>query len=338
MKALVAGLFLFLGGLAGGAACADPVEDFYHGRTLTILLGHPPGGSYDMYARLSSDYFRKYLPGQPNVVVEYRPGGGGVVAASYFYANSPRDGGTIALLPETLAYTQILEPKVGRWKMQEMAYVGSFAPVNTAFIARKSAPAQSIEALKQVQTIMGCTGVSSQGYQYPSMLKNLAGFKFKIICGYPGSAEILLALTKGEIDMTSAAWNNVRIAQRDEFAHGDLHVLIQAGLQRNPELANVPLMQELVPEGEAREIVEFASAGAGIGRALLAPPGVPADRLTALRAAFDQMVKDPALVQQAAQRGLELDPKPGAEVQKIALAIVGASPTLIEKAIRAQAE
>ena len=316
-------------------AKADPVADFYAGKTITILLGHPPGGSYDLYARLAAQYLRKYLPGQPNIVVTYRPGGGGVAAAAFFYAQSPRDGTTISLFSETIAHTQIFEPAVGRWKMQEMSYLGSFSTVNTAFVARKGAPARTVAEMRKVQSIVGCTGVNSQGYQYPAMLKALGGFNFKMICGYPGSAETMLALQKGEIDMSSSSWNNLRANQIGEIKAGNLTPMIQGGLRRNRELADVPLMQELVDGDEARRIVEFASAGSGIGRALMAPPQVPADRIKALRDAFDRMIADPDVRADAAKRGLEIDPTPGADVQAVSNAIVGAPPDLIEKAAKA---
>ena len=109
-------------------------------QTMRIMLGHPPGGSYDLYARLAADYLKNFLPGSPNIIVEHRPGGGGVVATAFFYAQAPKDGSVIALFPETIAHTQILEPAVGKWKVQEMSYIGSFAPVNTAFVFRPMHP------------------------------------------------------------------------------------------------------------------------------------------------------------------------------------------------------
>jgi tripartite-type tricarboxylate transporter receptor subunit TctC len=242
----------------------------------------------------------------------------------------------IALFPETIAHTQILDPRIGRWKMQEMTYIGSFAPVNTAFVIRKGAPAQTIDELRTTETVMACTGASSQGYQYGMLLKTLAGFKFKIVCGYPGSSEVQLAMKRGEADITSSSWNSIRITQRDEIKSGNLKLLIQAGLRRNAELSHVPLMQELVNDQEAKRIVEFASAGAAIGRALLAPPDVPADRIRALRDAFDAMVKDPQFLAEAEKRGLEIDAASGAEVQKVSDAIINAPPELIDKAAKAQ--
>src|SRR3954469_20535405 len=125
------------------AANAQTIEQFYQGRTLTIMLGHPPGGPYDLYARLASNHLKKYIPGNPNIIVEHRPGGGGVRATIFFYSQSPRDGSVISLFPESLAHSQIMQPEIGKWNVAEMAYVGSISGVNPAFVLRRDAPAKT---------------------------------------------------------------------------------------------------------------------------------------------------------------------------------------------------
>jgi tripartite-type tricarboxylate transporter receptor subunit TctC len=310
-------------GLAAPAA-AQSVEQFYKGSTLTILLGQPPGGSYDLYARLAADYMRKFIPGNPTIVVQYKPGGGGAVAVAYFYAQAPKNGSMLGLFSETIPQTQLLEPAVGKWKMQDMTYIGSFSTVNAAFVRRKNAPAKTVEEMRHIAMNVGCSGRTSQSYQSPALLKNLAGFKFNIICGYPGSAEYVLALEKGEVDMVSSAWNQWTSAHMQKIESGEFVPVIQSGLKRHKDLPNIPLMQELVTDPKLKQVFEFASAGAAIGRALLAPPNVPQDRIDALRAAFDKTVQDPAFLADAKKRGAEIDPTSGAEVQKASLAIIAA--------------
>lgn len=322
--AMAAGVLAFAG---AGQAQAQ--------QTLRIMLGHPPGGSYDLYARLAADFMRSHLPGNPNIIVEHRPGGGGVVATAFFYAQAPKDGSVIALFPETIAHTQLLEPAVGKWKVQEMSYIGSFAPVNTAFVFRKGAPATTPETMRKTKSIAGCTGRNSQSYQYPAMLKSLDGFQFEIVCGYKGSADSVLALERGEVDFVSSAWNSWRATHMSAIKAGEFTPRIQGGLKRNKELANVPLMQELVSDPQQKKIIEFASAGAAIGRALIAPPGIAADRLVALRAAFDKMTADPAFLAEAGKRRLEIEPTPGAEVQKIAADILNAPKEIVKRAMEA---
>ena len=335
---LAASLSTALLALAGTPpAAAQSPEQFYKGKTIKIMLGHPPGGSYDLYARLAADFMGKYIPGNPNILVEHRPGGGGVVAVQFFYHQSPRDGTIMGLFPETIAHTQLLEPEVGKWKVEEMSYIGSFASVNPAFVVRKGAPAIEPNDMKKTPLIVGCTGKTSQSYQSPATLKTLGGFQFKMVCGYKGSAEAVLALERGEIDMLSSAWNSWRATHQAPIKSGELIPVIQGGLKRNRELANVPLMQELVDDPQAKKVLEFSSAGASIGRALIAPPGVPADRLAALRAAFDKMVQDPEFIAAAEKRGAELDPTPGVEVDKFRDQIIRTPKELIELADKAMA-
>jgi tripartite-type tricarboxylate transporter receptor subunit TctC len=332
MLRVVAVIALLLG---SGPAVAQSVEEFYKSNRITIMLGQPPGGSYDLYARLVANHMAKHIPGNPTIIVEHRPGGGGVRAVMFFYTQSPRDGSVIGLFPETITHTQLLQPEIGKWNVADMSYVGSFAPVNAAFVVRKEAPAKTPAEMRQTALNVGCTGRTSQSYQSPAMLKNLAGFKFNLICGYPGSKDYVLALIRGEIDLVSSAWNQWRAAHRAEIAEGTLIPVIQTGAKRHKELPNVPLMQELVDDPAVKKVIEFASAGSAIGRALVAPPQLPADRLAALRQAFDKMVRDPDFIRDAERVTAELDPTPGSDVQKVAERILKTPPDIVEKAAKA---
>jgi tripartite-type tricarboxylate transporter receptor subunit TctC len=303
-------------------AAAQSVESFYKSHELTILIGHPPGGSYDLYAQLAAAHIGKYIPGKPTVIVQSMPGGAGSKAASFLYARGPKDGSMISLFPETIAYVQLLDPAQGRWDVTKMAYVGSFAPVNTAFLAKKASRLASPQDLFNGKTNVGCSGRASQSYQYPATLKLVAKMPLNIICGYDGSAAYTLALLRGEVDVISKAWNSARAEDKDNIDNGTLFPLLQAGLARTPELPNVPLLQEIVTDPSAKKAIEFVSAGAAIGRALLAPQNVPPERLAALRQAFDQVVRDKDFLADADKRGIYIEPTGGAEVQKVSDAIV----------------
>ena len=318
-------------GLAGAAQAQSPA-DFYRDKTVRVMVGHPPGGSYDFYARLAADMLKVHLPQAKAVIVENKPGGGGLTATSYLYAQAPRDGTVLGVLPETIGNTQVMEPDVGKWKVEEMRYIGSFSPVNTAFVRRKDSPSKTPADMKRQETVVGCTGTTAQSYQYPAILKVLGGFKFRMICGYPGANEYSVALERGEIDLVSSAWNSWRVTHKRQLDSGDLVAVIQAGLRRNRELADVPLMQELVDDPDAKRVIDFASAGAMIGRALVAPPGLPEDRILYLRGIFDKMTRDPAMIEMAARRSLELDPVEGVAVQGYSDAIVRTPPDVVAKA------
>ncbi len=164
------------------------------------------------------------------------PGGAGSKAAAYFYAKAPHDGSMIALFPETIAYVQLMDPVQGKWDVTRMNYIGSFAPVNTAFMVRKGAPAQTAPDLFKQKVNVGCSGRTSQSFQYPAPLKALAGAKLNIICGYDGSSAYTLALMRGEVDMVSKAWNAWRAEDKDKIDDGTLVPILQGGLKRAAEL------------------------------------------------------------------------------------------------------
>ena len=318
-------------------AAAQTPEEFYKGKTITIVLGHPPGGSYDLYARLAADHMKRFIPGNPNIIVQHRPGGGGVAAVRWFYAQAPRDGTHMGLFTETIGHTQMLQPEAGKWNVAEMTYVGSFTPSNAAMVVRKGAAATTAEAMRKTPIVAACTGVNSQSYQYPASLKTLGGFQFNIVCGYKGSAEVMLAIHRGEADMFSGSWHVWRATQQAGLKDGSLIPAIQGGLKRTKELAHVPLMQELVDDPKKKRIIEFISAGSAIGRALITPPGTPADRIAALRTAFDKLVEDPTFLADAQKRTADIEAEPGADVQGFSDAIAKAPKDIVEAAAAAMA-
>jgi tripartite-type tricarboxylate transporter receptor subunit TctC len=340
MKLARFGLFLrfalsLVGILSASCGFAASPADFYKGKTIYILVGDPPGGSYDFYARLAAQMLKAHIPGLGSVVVEDKPGAGGFVAGAELYNEAPKDGTYLAVIPETMAQAQMLYPASTQWKIQNFNMIGSFTPANSVFMLRKNAPIKNVEEMKTKQVIVGCTGNTAQSYQYPAMLKVLGGFKFKLVCGYPGAGEYVLALSRGEIDMVSSAWNSWRVTSMKQIADGEFIPVIQAGLTRVKELPNVPLMQDLVSDPMAKKAIEFAASSAPVGRALFAPPGMPPDRVAYLRKIFDQMTSDPAMIQIARQQRLLLDPTPGAVVQKDIAKIVATPPDVVKVAIDA---
>jgi tripartite-type tricarboxylate transporter receptor subunit TctC len=316
------------------ASAQNAVEDFYRGKTVTILIGHPAGGSYDLYARLAAAHLGKYIPGHPQVLVQSKPGGAGAGAVQFLYGYGPKDGTLLGLFSETIGLTQQVQPEIGKWKAQEFAYLGSFANVNAVFVMRKDSPAKTIDELRHIETKVGCSSRLSQSYLNPSILKAYGGFKFRIVCGYPGSMEFPMVLARGEVDLISGSWNAWRT--RPDVADGTLRPVIQSGLVRHKELPDVPLMQELLDNPKQKRVVEFLTSGSAIGRALLVHAAAPPDRIAALRAAFDQMVKDPEFIAQADRSGLELDPTSGVAIQKISDAIVATPKDIVDMAAAAE--
>jgi len=315
-----------------GSTCAqaqDSVAAFYGGRTIPIIIGYPPGGSYDVYARLAAVHMGKYIPGRPNLIVQNKPGGIGVMRS--FYETAPKDGSTIGIFPETIAIVQLTHPEIGKWRVQDLSYVGSFANVNAVFMVRKGAPATTVQELRTTPINVGCNTPVGVSYINPAIMKTFGGLKFKIICGYPGTASLPIALARGEIDMVTGAWTAWK--NRPEVTSGDVKPIIQSGLARHKDLPDVPLMQEVISDPIGKKVAEFMSAGSAIGRALITPPGVPAERIAALRNAFDQLAQDPEFLRQTAEAGAELDPKSGLDTQSISNAILATPPDVINSAL-----
>ena len=313
----------------GPAQAQDSVAAFYGGRTIPIIIGFPPGGSYDVYARLAAAHLGKYIPGHPTFIVQNKPGGFGVMMS--FYQAAPKDGSAIGIFPETIAILQLTHPEIGKWNVRNLSYIGSLANVNAVFMVRKGAPATTVEALKTTPINVGCNNPVGVSYVNPAIMKTFGHLQFKIICGYPGTASLPIALERGEIDMVTGAWTAWK--NRSEVTGGDVKPIIQSGLARHKDLPHVPLMQEVIADPTGRKVAEFMSAGSAIGRALIAPPGVPAERIAALRSAFDQLVKDPEFLRQAAAAGAELDPKSGLDTQAISNAILATPSDVISSAV-----
>jgi tripartite-type tricarboxylate transporter receptor subunit TctC len=319
-------------GLSSAALAQDSVEEFYSNNDLTILLGHPPGGSYDLYGQLAAAHLGRFLPGNPNVIVQHMPGGGGARGAAHFLNNVEGDGSMVAILPDTLAHIQLLDPERGNWDVSKVEYIGRFAPTNSAFAVGKHAQAQSIEEMKDIETTVSCTGVSARSAQMPVMLNKLGGYNFKLVCGYPGSKDATLAILRGEADVTSKAWASFRSGDAAEIEAGNMTIFLQAGLERDPELPDVPLMQEVVDDERAQRIIRFVSAGAPIGRSMMAAPGTPPEFVAALREAFQEMIQDEDFLADAKQRNALIVPATGEEVQAVNVEIFETPQDIIDEA------
>jgi tripartite-type tricarboxylate transporter receptor subunit TctC len=316
-------------------AQAADVADLYNGKDLTILIGHPPGGSYDLYAQLAAEHMGQFIPGHPNVIVQHMPGGGGSKAAAYFMHKVKADGMTIGLLPDTLAHIQLLDPKRGNWDTSKIQYIGRFAPATAAFAIRKDAPAKTPKEMMEKELIVGCTGKSARSAQMPAMLKNVLGMKMRLICGYKGSSAATLATLRGEVDMVSKNWASFKAKDAAELEAGNLIIVLQAGLERDPDLPDVPLLQELTDDPMAQKVLKFVSSGTPIGRSLMALPGTPPEVVTALRAAFQKMVKDDAFLADAKKRKAIIAPATGEYVGQVNKELFETPPEVIKAAVKA---
>lgn len=287
-------------------SAADSIADFYRGRTIIYNLAVPEGASWGLYARILIRHLRNHIPGNPNIILQSMPGGGGVVAANYMFRNAPRDGTVIGTPLSTAIVFAATDPKEVLYDPRKFVWIGSLAAVQDVISVWHNAPAKTIEDAKRIELVMGSTGKGTNSFQELALANNFLGTKMKPVRGYKGGSEINLAIERGELHGRATTWDNWTSSTPDWLRDGKVAHLVQFGPKKMAEIGdNVPLFRELVPEGEQRAIVDFVGLSLAMGRTVYAPPDVPAERVAALRAAFILTMNDPAYIADA--RKLNLD-------------------------------
>ncbi len=311
-------------------AVADPVADFYRGRTIQMLIGVSAGGDYDLRARLLARFMSKHIPGNPKIVPQNMLGAGGLVAANWMGNVAPRDGTAMLAISSNLPVAQAIGLDGVKFDIRKFSYIGNTTDSPNVINSWHTSGVTRIEQVMEKEFVVGATGRSSGSYYYPAALNLFAGTKFKIVFGYPGGADVNIAMERGEVGgRGSNLWASWKSTRPQWLTEKKIHMLVQIALKRHPELPDVPLMQELVKTDLHREVMTFISADTAIARAIVTTPDVPADRLAALRAAFDAAIKDPELLKEAAQAQQDISPTSGVESQKVANLIISTSPEVV---------
>lgn len=314
-------------------ATADPVADFYAGKTIKMIISFSSGGDYDLRARMIAPYLSKYLPGHPSVVPENMVGGAGLKAANWLTNVAPHDGTSILGVSQGLAVTQAMKQAGVQYDVRKFNWLSNTTDSPNVINSWYTTGVTDIKQVMEKPLVVGATGRSSGSYYYPAALNAYAGTKFKIVTGYPGGNDVNLAMERGEVGgRGSNLWASWKSTRPQWIAENKIHILVQVGVKRNPELANVPLMQELVSDPKAKQVLRFLSLDTAIARAFVAAPGVPAERVAALRHAFEMALKDPALLAEAAKSKTDISPSSGKEAQEIATEIVDTQPEVVELA------
>lgn len=328
-KGLVAFPALLALPLISGSALA---EDFYKGKTITIITSTGAGGSFDAAARSISRFMPKHIPGNPNMIVKNMPGGGHTRATNYMYSQAPKDGTVIATVGYTIPMHQVTSGRGVRYDASKFNWLGTVGISNLAMVVMASAGVKTIEDLKKKEVTTGATGTGSATYLYANALNRVLGTKYKIIAGYRKSRDIDIAMERGEVaGRGGQGWSSIPVEHPDWIKEKKIVVLAQVGEKRLPELKDVPLLQELTDDKDKKQILRFISLPVGVGRAYLTPPGVPADRVELLRKAFDATMKDKGFIEETNKLQLDISYTPGTELAKIVEETVKAPPALIEK-------
>lgn len=294
---------------ATGATAADPVADFYRGKTVTISVGSAAGGGYDTYSRVIARHMSRHIPGEPTIIVKNAPGAGGLVLANALFNVAPKDGTELSTFNRTL----LLDPLLGNEKAQfdplKYTWLGSAANEVSTCVAWGPTGIKSVADLRARELVTGATGTTTtDGVIYPRVSNALLGTKFKIVMGYPGAADAVLAMERGETQAFCGwGYSSMEAMRPGWVKQGKINILIQFGAKASPAFPGVPLATDIAPTPAARQIVELVVAPQLFARPYMAPPGVPAERATALRTAFERTMTDPAFMTEADERKLDVE-------------------------------
>jgi len=312
-----AGAVAMLVGLTAASSRAEPVEDFYRGKTIRILIGYGPGGGYDIYARLAAEFLSRHLPGRPTIVVQNMPGAGSFAAAKYIAEAAPKDGTVLGSLAQTLALDSMTNTMT-KLDVSKMPYIGRLVTNTDGGAALARTGIRSFDDVRAKPYNVGASGGGSTTVLFPAALNTYAGAKFKLIRGYSGTNTILLAMERNEVDIVGAyGLPGILVSHPDWVREGQATILYQASLKRHRLLPNVPAIPELGLSDEGRAVLRAVASTGDIGRSLLTTPGIPAERLAALRMAFQAMLKDPEFIEAVEKRNLMIDSATGEELDQI---------------------
>jgi len=328
-QALAAALLV----LSAGSSAAQ--QEMFAGKTITIYVGYTAGGSYDLYGRLAARHLGAHLPGHPAVVVQNMPGAGSLKAANYLYEVAPRDGTALGVVVESTALEQALANPAAQYDAAKFTYVGRLATSNNVFMMWHSAKVQSLEDAKRAAALLAGTGPGSIAETIPRLTNALIGTRFKLISGYPASTEAMLAMERGEVDGSSSSWAAVKVGKQDWLKDKKIRIILQTTPERSPELPDAPSLGEIGSSAQDRQVFALYASGSAIGRSLIGPPGIAAERVAALREGFDAMVKDADFLADVRKLDVELDPLPGAAVAQLIERTLSVPAAVRERAINA---
>ena len=326
--ALLSALFM-----AATGARADAIADFYRGKTLQMIIATSPGGDYDTRGRLLARHMGRLLPGEPNIVAQNMPGGVGIAATNHMANAAPRDGTVLHMLMQNMPAHQAIGGQGVKFDTRKLIFLGTTTDTPNVINSWHTTGITTIADVRTRELIVGAAGTATPAAYYPAALNAMAGTKFKIVTGYPGGNDVNLAMEKGEVGgRGSNAWASWKSSRPQWLSENKIHILVQIGLTRHPDLPDVPLLFELATNDADREVLRFISADTAISRAVVTTPDTPPERVVALRKAFMDTVRDPQFLAEAEKMQVDISPLPGEDSQAIADRIVAAAPEVVARA------
>ncbi|HET7680783.1 MAG TPA: tripartite tricarboxylate transporter substrate-binding protein [Xanthobacteraceae bacterium] len=320
-------------------ACLTPAQaqesDFWRGKTVTIIAPTAPGGGYDAYTRMVARHIGKHLPGQPGIVVQNMPGAGGMVAANHLYNVAPKDGTVFALFDRAIPTAPLLygEDSKARFDPLKLNWLGSLAREAGMGVVSTKAPAQTVEEAKKTELFFGSTGHETDAATYVRLFNELFGTRIKVIPTYKAQPEIFLAIERGELHglFVTGYSANARTYVEDQISKGQMKLLVQMTLQKDPALPDVPGVLDYVSKEQDRQVIELLLSRLSLGRPFIAPPDLPPERVAALRGAFEKLLQDADFLADAQKSGLPVQPILAGEAEEIIRRLYQYPPKIVQR-------
>ena len=335
MRSLRAALLMVLPlmtALASAApATAQTVEQFYKGRTVNLIVGFNTGGAYDPYARTVGRHLASHLPGAPTIVVKNMQGAGSILAANHLYNVSPKDGSEIGLIAGSAALEPLFGVRPTQFSGQKFTWIGSANDEPGVCFAWHTSAVATAQDLFRKEMVIGASGTSN--LDFPTALNTVLGTKMKLVRGYNGTSSIMFAMERGEIEgMCGMVYAGLKAAHPDWLRDNKVRTLVQIGLEPNPKLPGVPFALDFAKSEDDKRVLRLVVGWTIMGRPFLAPPGIPEDRKAALRKAFDETMKDPAFLEEAARQRLDIAAISGEQIDRFLQDVYATPKPLVERA------
>ena len=311
------------------AATADPVTEFYKGKTISLIIASGEGGGYDISGRLTAEFLSKYIPGHPTIIARNMPGASGMRAADYMYNVAAQDGTVISIPQPTLLLNKVVD-SAARYEPEGFSWIGRLGALQTLGVVWHTAPAQSVEDAKRTEIAMAAAQGPGTGSNVVMALNRLVGTKFKLVKGYKSGSELSLAMERGEVHGISSASLEV-LENKGWISGGNVKVVYVIGMTRHPKVPQARTLAELASTDTDRVVLNSVANASDIGRSILAPPNVPAERVAALRKAFQELVRDPDFIRESDRRSVALELLAGDELQAMVRQSMNLTPELVER-------
>jgi tripartite-type tricarboxylate transporter receptor subunit TctC len=311
------------------ARAQSSVADFYRGKTINFYIGFSAGGAYDLYARLVSRFIGKHIPGNPTIVPNNMTGGGGRVAMGYIYRVAPKDGLALGTADQSLVLQQAVGDPSIQFDFGKILWIGNPVADNNTVAALASTGVKTVDDARSKEIVVGATGPNTS-YQVPAAMNAILHTRFHIVSGYPGGNDVNLAMEKGEVEARFNAWSAWKSTHADWLRDKKINILVQVGISKAPDL-DAPLLTDFATNDDDRAALRFFSGPPALGRPIFTTPGVPADRLAALRKAFDDTMADPSFLAEAKTGGFDINPVRGEQMQQVVSDILASPKSVIDR-------